>query len=185
MSQTRPLQDQPNSVGWISITLHWITAIIITALWILGRSIEFQGADAIDARRSLHVTVGLIAWLLLAGRIAWRIKHPHPRAVGQSTRIHKIARFTHYVMLGLLTIMLLSGPLLAWALSAQAGLTGIVHALHGLSANLLALLVVVHVGGALKHLMFNDDETIARIFIPRNPNRDTTSDPATSKPGLS
>ena len=185
MSQTSPLQDQPNSFGWISIALHWTTAAITTTLWILGRSIEFQTADAIDARRSLHVTVGLIFWLLLAGRIAWRIKHPHPRAVGQSDRIHTFARFTHYVMLALLAIMLSSGPLLAWALSAQAGLVGIIHALHGLSANLLALLVVVHVGGALKHLMFNDDETIARIFIPRRPNRDSTSDPVTSKPGLS
>ncbi|MBT8146708.1 MAG: cytochrome b/b6 domain-containing protein, partial [Gammaproteobacteria bacterium] len=113
MSQSNSLQDQPNSFGWISISLHWITAVIITALWILGRSIEFQAVDAIDARRTLHVTVGLIAWLVLAGRIFWRLKHPHPRAVGQSNRIHRVARFAHYLMLGLLGIMLLSGPLLA------------------------------------------------------------------------
>ena len=176
MNQTSTLQDQPNSFGWISIALHWITAVIITALWILGRSIEFQAADAIDDRRSLHVTIGLIAWLLLAGRIAWRLKHPHPRAVGQSDRIHSVARFTHYVMLGLLGLMLLSGPLLAWTLSAQSGIASFIHSVHGLCANLLALLVLIHVGGALKHLMFNDDETLARIFVPRRTGKDVASD---------
>jgi len=176
MNQTSSLQDQPDSFGWISIALHWSTAIVIVALWILGRSIEFQGADSIDARRSLHVTVGLIAWLLLAARIGWRIRYPHPRSLGQSDSIHKIARFAHYLMLGLLTVMLLSGPLLALALSGLAtrsGMASFIHSVHGVTANLLALLVLIHVGGALKHLMFNDDETIARIFIPRRQDRES------------
>jgi len=181
MNQFSSLQDQPNSFGWISIALHWITAVIITALWVLGRSIEFQAADAVDTRRSLHVTIGLIVWLLLAARIAWRLRHPHPRAAGQSNRIHSIARLTHYLLLFLLAIMLLSGPLLAWSLSGvsgQSGMAGVFHSAHGTIANLLALLVVIHVGGALKHLMFNDDETIARIFLPRRKDRKTPDHPA-------
>ena len=176
MNQASSLQDQPNSFGWISIALHWITAAVITALWILGRSIEFQAADAIDTRRSLHVTVGLIAWLLLAGRIAWRLRRPHPRATGQSDWTHTVARLTHYVMLGCLGIMLLTGPLLAWALSGQTALAAYAHLVHGTIANLLALLVLIHVGGALKHLMFNDDETIARIFVPRRQQQDAPGD---------
>lgn len=171
MSQRSSFQDQPNSFGWVSIALHWTTAVVITTLWILGKSIEFQAADAIDDRRSLHVTLGLLAWLLLAIRIGWRVRYPHPRAVGQSDSIHSIARFAHYLMLGLLAVMLLSGPMLAWSLSAlsgQSGMAAIAHLVHGTAANLLALLVLIHIGGALKHLMFNDDETIARIFIPRS-----------------
>jgi cytochrome b561 len=178
MNQESTLQDQPNSFGWISIGLHWLTAVVIIALWVLGRSIEFQPPDAIDARRSMHVTLGLLAWLLLAGRIGWRIRHPHPRAVGQSDRIHTIARVTHYVMLGLLGIMLLSGPLLAWTLTGQPGAASITHTVHGVTANLLAILVLIHVGGALKHLMFNDDETMARIFVPRNRQQEASDPPA-------
>ncbi|MEZ5490395.1 MAG: cytochrome b/b6 domain-containing protein [Gammaproteobacteria bacterium] len=159
--------DQPDSFGWISIALHWLTAAVIIALWFLGKSIEFQAADQLAERRSLHVTLGLVAWLLLAARIFWRLRHAHPRARGQGKRIHQVARFTHYWMLALLSIMLLSGPLLAWTLSNLPDLAGLLHRLHALSANLLALLIVIHIAGALKHLMFNDDETVARIFIPR------------------
>jgi cytochrome b561 len=161
------LQDRPDSFGWISIALHWLTAVLITALWIIGRSIEFQAVDSIDARRSLHVTLGLAAWLLLAARIAWRLKNPHPRAFGQSELIHRVARATHYLMLMLLAIMLVSGPLLAWSSSTLPAMAAGIHSVHGAGANLLLLLVVIHVAGALKHLMFNDDETIARIFVPR------------------
>jgi len=31
----------------------------------------------------------------------------------------------------------------------------------------LAGLVLLHVAAAMKHLMFHDDETIARIFVPK------------------
>ncbi len=172
MSQGSSLKDQPDSFGWISISLHWLAAIILVVLWVLGRSIEFQPPDAIDTRRSLHVTLGLLAWLLLAGRIGWRIKHVHPRAVGQSDRTHAIARTTHYLMLALLAIMLLSGPLLALTLAGQPNIASLTHVAHGFTANLLAILVLLHVGGALKHLMFNEDETIARIFVPRARQQD-------------
>ena len=172
MNQPNSLQDQPNSFGWISICLHWLTAIVITALWILGKSIEFQAAEAIDARRSLHITIGLIAWLLLAGRIVWRLRNAHPRATGQSALTHKLARLAHYLMLGLLALMLFSGPLLAWSFSGQSALAALMHTIHATTANLLALLVLLHVLAALKHLMFNDDETIARIFIPRRADKD-------------
>lgn len=173
MNQPNSLQDQPNSFGWISISLHWLTAIIITALWVLGKSIEFQTVETIDARRSLHVTIGLIAWLLLAARIGWRVRNSHPRATGQSDLTHRLAQLAHYLMLGLLALMLLSGPLLAWSFSGQSALAGLTHAVHATTANLLAALVLLHVLAALKHLMFNDDETIARIFVPRRTGADT------------
>lgn len=167
MTTPGSLHDQPASFGWISITLHWLTAIIITVLWFLGRSIEFQPVELVSERRSLHVTLGLIAWLLLAGRIAWRIRQGHPRAHGQTELIHRVARLIHYLMLTLLSVMLLSGPLLALTLSSSPGLASLAHTVHEFSANLLLLLVLVHIAGALKHLMFNSDETLARIFVPR------------------
>lgn len=173
--------DQPDSFGWISIALHWLTAVVIITLWFLGKSIEFQSADQLADRRSLHVTLGLIAWLLLAVRIFWRLRHSHPRARGQSTRIHQLARFTHYWMLTLLGVMLMSGPLLAWTLSYQPGIAGVIHRVHALSANLLALLIVIHIAGALKHLMFNDDETVARIFVPRRQVRQVADTPNTNQ----
>lgn len=161
--------DQPDSFGWFSIGLHWFTAVAVTLIWFVGKSITLQSGAAVDERRILHVTMGLMLWLPLLLRILWRFRAGHPRARGQTPRTHLIARYTHYFMLALLGLMLLSGPLLAALLPQGGTLAGLLRLVHGGCANLLALLVLLHIAAALKHLMFHDDETIARIFIPRKP----------------
>ena len=167
MNRKSTLRDQPDSFGWISIGLHWSSAVAITALWVLGQSIQFLPADAADQRRDQHVLLGLTVWLLLALRIGWRLKIAHPRATGQTALTHRIARATHYLILLMLGVMLVTGPVLAFFSGGSPTLTRIALTLHSVSASVLALLVFIHVAGALKHLMFSDDETLARIFVPR------------------
>lgn len=167
MTTSRNLYDSPNSFGWISIALHWATALAVVVLWFVGKSIMWVPTEELDARRSLHIVIGLSFWLLLAGRIAWRLRVTHPRANGQSDRTHTLARAAHFLMLAALTIMLVSGPLMAWLLPERGTLASAAQAVHATTATALMVMVVLHIGGALKHLMFHDDETIARIFVPR------------------
>jgi len=167
MTKRSSLFDKPNSFGWISISLHWGAALLLTLLWFVGMSISLQSVDNIDARRSLHITLGLIAWLPLVARILWRLRVPHPHVNGQSPRTHNLARAAHYLMLAVVSIMLVSGPIMAWALPARTDLAAIALVFHSSAAKVLVLLVLLHVLAAMKHLMFSDDETIARIFVPR------------------
>lgn len=167
------LYDRPNSFGWISITLHWTTTVAIVVLWLVGQSITSQLTDEIDARRALHITLGLVAWLPLAGRIGWRLLVAHPHVRGQSRLIHRVARFTHYLILAALSVMIISGPIMAWALPDRTGIADIALVFHANAAVVLFTLVVLHVLGSLKHLMFHEDETIARIFLPRKQMKDS------------
>ncbi|GJM13521.1 MAG: cytochrome b561 [Pseudohongiella sp.] len=167
MSKPSSLLDKSNSFGWLSIGLHWFATVAIFALWFIGQSIASQSAELIDARRSLHVTLGLIAWLPLLARIVWRFKSGHPQVNGQTLLTHRLAKAAHYAMLTVLLIMLLSGPLMAWAMPERGGLAEFAFLFHSNAAKALALLVVLHIAAALKHLMFHEDETIARIFVPR------------------
>lgn len=167
MRKPSPLYDQPNSFGWISIALHWASAAALTALWFLGKSIGWQIPENIDERRALHIAFGLSVWLLLAARIVWRIREPHPKAIGQGSRTHRLAVLAHTVILINVAVMMLSGPLLAWMLPEASSVVDIVWRIHASAATSLILLVLIHVGAALKHLMFHDDETIARIFKPK------------------
>lgn len=168
MSAHRSLSDQTDSFGWISIALHWMTASIVIAMWLIGQTIAEQvSIDTVAARRQLHVTLGLASWALLAGRILWRAVTPHPRVAGQSARLHRIARSIHFLMLVLISIMLVTGPVMAW-LGAESG--ELFHALkriHGIIANVLLLLVVLHILAAIKHLMFHEDETFVRMLLPK------------------
>jgi len=172
MSYKRSLLDRKNSFGWLSIGLHWLATLAIILLWLIGQSIASQSLEQIDARRSLHVTLGLIAWLPLAARIAWRLKSGHPHVEGQTLLTHQLAKAAHYVMLLVLTAMIMSGPIMAWAMPERGDLWEAAYILHSNAAKLLVALVVLHILAALKHLMFNEDETLARIFVPRKEDRE-------------
>ena len=167
MSKPRSLLDRKNSFGWLSIGLHWFATLAIILLWFIGQSIALQSIEQIDARRSLHVTLGLIVWLPLVARIVWRFKAGHPRVNGQVLMTHRLAKAAHYVMLLLLLVMLISGPLMAWVMPERSALSEIAFSFHSFAAKALAVLVVLHILAALKHLMFHEDETVARIFVPR------------------
>lgn len=173
------LCDRPDSFGWVSIALHWLTAVLVLVLWFIGKSISSQPLDEIDARRTLHITLALSVWLLLAGRVVWRLWMRHPRAKGQGLRTHKVARSIHYLMLACLTVVLVSGPVLVlspvlWEQMTWLGT--VAYLVHSNTANLFFLLIVVHILGALKHLMFHDDDTIVRMLWPKSRDRDTSLD---------
>lgn len=176
------LLDSDATFGWASIVLHWITAIIVVALWYFGKSIFNGPPEESDAMRGLHVSLAASAWLIIFARSIWRLRSGHPRAKGQSVRIHRIAKLAHYIMLLVLGLMLLSGPLLVWSgensisvfgwlsipspLSASEALREFAWFIHSNSSMVLLALVLLHIGGALKHLMFHSDDTIARMIWP-------------------
>ncbi len=168
------LYDRADSFGWISIALHWSTAAAVCVLWFVGESISRLPLDEMDARRDLHITLGLACWIPLVGRIVWRIIVRHPRASDQSLLTHRIARFAHFTMLFGLSAMLISGPLMAWAMPERIELFDKVFYFHALSAKLIFALVVLHILGTLKHLMFHEDDTLARMIWPR-PNKTTSN----------
>jgi cytochrome b561 len=157
---------------------------MIVVLWYLGQSISNQVPVEIDARRAMHVSLAISGWLLLLFRIIWRVRVGHPHADGQSGRIHRIARSTHFAILGTLLMMLVSGPVTIWAQAKPIRFFGLVplpvastyHPLaaelaattHAAAGMVLLILVLIHVGGALKHLMFNDDETVVRMLWPKS-----------------
>jgi cytochrome b561 len=166
MRKPHSLLDSKNSFGWLSIGLHWFATLAIILLWFIGQSIASQSVEQIDARRSLHVTLGLIAWLPLVARMLWRYKSGHPHVNGQTLLEHRLAKAAHYVMLLVLIVMLISGPLMAWAMPDRSDLSEFAFIFHSNAAQALAVLVVLHILAALKHLMFHEDETVARIFVP-------------------
>jgi cytochrome b561 len=164
--QESTLLDKPDSFGWISILVHWVTSITIIALWFIGRSITEQDSlEAVDARRSLHVTIALAAWLLLLFRIIWRARAGHPRADGQSLLIHRVARTVHYTMLVAIAAMMISGPMMI--LFDNEAVTGLALTVHAASASAILALVLIHIGGTLKHIIFHEDDTIVRMLWPK------------------
>ncbi len=181
------LYDSAEIYGWISILLHWTTTIIVIALWFIGMSILDAPSEEANEWRQLHISIAASAWLLIFFRIIWRLRSGHPHVRGQSVFIHRVARFAHYGMLSFLAVMLLSGPLLVWSSGKQISafdvlvisgpfgesetLRSFAWLLHSNASLFLFVLILLHIGGALKHLMFHTDETIIRMIWPGRQNK--------------
>ena len=183
--------DRADGYGWVSIALHWLAALLVVTLWMVGQSIEFSDPRDAPSRRALHVSIGAIAWIWLAARIGWRWRHGHPRTAGLSAMSFAVARATHVLLLITIATMLVSGPLMVWAggdaieifsavllpspFSEGASLAALARRVHGLSATVLVLLSIVHVSGALFHLMFRDDDSFVAMLWPAR-RKDSSSD---------
>ena len=175
------LSDTADGYGWISIGLHWAMGIGVVAMWFIGSSIPAaSGSDQAGSLR-LHTTLGLALYLLFWARIAWRLVKGHPGpGVKQNRAFFTIGKVVHFGLLGGLAVMLVTGPLMAWAGGVELNLFGLalpsplahdpvlferLHTVHRTTSTLVILAIVLHVAGALKHAAFDRDGTLDRILI--------------------
>lgn len=175
--------DTRNGYGWISIALHWLTAIAVLTIWFLGSSIPAQEdmASREDALR-LHTSIAICAYAFLWARIAWRFVQGHPGPLpSQSGLFFAIGKFTHYVLLIAIVCMLLSGPPMAWASGAEIhvfdwfaipppfemnmDLYNALHAVHVWCSRVIIAGTVLHLGGVYKHAAFNQDGTFGKMLV--------------------
>lgn len=176
--------DRSNSYGWISIVMHWVSAAIILSLWFIGDSINAADTSGDRfAQTHLHVSIALCAYPLLWFRIGWRLKQGHPRLDGEGPIDRWLAKINHYVLLAAVALMLLSGPMTVWAsgrelaifdwfrLSSPFGSNSDLHALslliHRTSATIIIFATLAHFLGAMKHMMFDDDDVFIRMLAPK------------------
>jgi cytochrome b561 len=107
--------DTKSGYGWISIALHWITAVTVVAMLTIG--IMSQGATIdVHARLvHLHTSIGLTVYALLWGRIVWRFVVGHPGPLPRQGRFFfAIGKYFHFTLLPAIAVMVVSGPLMAW-----------------------------------------------------------------------
>ena len=177
-------KDSASNYGWISILLHWLTACIVLTLWFIADSASILDTQQEQRQQiSLHISIAVIAYLFLWLRIGWRIKSGHPRLEDQSDLDHKVAKLAHALLLLAIAMLLLTGPVMVWSGGLEIEVFGwfaipspfdrhpVLHeicaSVHGYSGLTVIVVTLVHAAGALKHLMFNDDDVFLRIFTPK------------------
>jgi cytochrome b561 len=175
------LSDTKNRYGWISITLHWVTAATVLAMWAIG-SLSQQGNGHSDpALLHLHTSIGMTAYIVLWARILWRFYAGHPGPLPrQATRLFPLAKYFHFALLLAIGIMLVSGPLMVWSggesievfslaiaspLPTSTALHNALRALHSETATFVVLGAILHVAAVFKHLVFDRDGTFDKIMI--------------------
>ncbi len=174
--------------GTVARLLHWVMALGIIVngawgLWMVGLAPSMKKINIF----ALHKSIGLTLLALALLRLAWRMIDRHPQAEPAPRWQHLAARATHVGLYGLILAIPLSGwwfnsasgyPL-QWfkrfnlpALgSHDSGLASIALAMHQYLFWLLIVVLVLHIGAALKHHYLDRDNTLARMlpFVRRRP----------------
>jgi cytochrome b561 len=166
--------------GGVAIALHWLLALMIAVTF--GVGLVMHGLPVSPARLRLfnwHKWAGIGILVLSALRLLWRLAHRPPPDLPMPAWQARLAHATH----GLLYLLFFAVPLAGWGYSSAAGFPVVwfsvlqlpdfvpvdqaladgLKALHQTLAFTLALLVVLHVAGAVKHQFVDDDGLMDRM----------------------
>ncbi|SNB67728.1 cytochrome b561 [Arboricoccus pini] len=175
-----------NGWGWPARLLHWGMALLIVAIWLLGRYMVSLPDSAMMAKfddYQLHKSLGLTAFALGVVRLLWRTLNPAPAMPPHMPGWERLAAHASHALLYVLILGIpLSGYLMAS--SSTLGIPTIYfkiwHVPHLLGPNAAAettfkwvhdqlgwLLVIVlglHVAAALKHQVIDRDDILKRML---------------------
>jgi cytochrome b561 len=164
-----------------AIALHWLMAILVFILFGLGWTMTDlpRGPDR-TFNFALHKSIGLTVFLLLICRAAWRLMHPPPpmpEEIGAGRIM--LARSAHLMFYVLLLMQPVIGylsssfsgyrtkyfgiPLPHWGWENRA-LNEFLTEIHVIGSVAIATLIVLHVLGAMSHLLSSGDHVFRRIL---------------------
>lgn len=141
------------------IAIHWSVVGLVAANWLLGQGME----GVFDAREEgetvinlgpayMHIAIGIVIFLTMIARLTARVRRPVETAAGSKHRLLALlGRINHWAFYVVLLILPLLGALAWFGGSEAAG------GLHGLLAWLLVILIALHVGGAVLHLILGEN----------------------------
>lgn len=175
------LTNTRKAYGWAAIALHWASAGGVVALYLLGERMEEAPDRAAEvAAMNLHVSVGVLLFTFLAARLLWSASQPAPDALDRNRHFRRLAKAVQALFLAMILVLLVTGPLAVWStgrgiavfdwfvLPSPIGRVPRLHELaetaHAAATKLFWPLIVLHVGGALKHLIIDRDATLRRML---------------------
>ncbi len=177
------LKNTRDSFGWVTISLHWIMAVGLIAMYFLGD--YMVGLDYYDKwykdAPEIHKGVGFIIGVLMMLRLLWNQMQEKPQHLDPNTvRMNWMASAAHYMFYLLVFVLVVSGYLISTAKGQgievfglfeipallpddkdRGELAGDIHEILGVG---FMLLVVVHALAALVHHFFMKDRTLKRMF---------------------
>ena len=169
----------------VAIALHWTIAILIISLLIAGMLMTQEWMPQRFKIYQWHKSFGITVLLLSVFRLIWRLTHKPPALPDGMKRWEVVsAKITHVGFY----VLMIGVPLFGWAMvsasllpienklfyliplpdmpgvSASEAVEARLKLFHEIGAKLIILLLVLHIGGALKHHFIAKDGTLARMI---------------------
>jgi cytochrome b561 len=177
-----PLENTAQHWGWLSKTLHWLTALLIFVQIPLGFYAESLKLSPLKMDVFVwHKSLGMLVFMLLILRLLWRIKGTIPEALESSKVQVGLARAAHGLLYGLMVLLPISGWItssaanipvkLFWLIPLPAlvgpddALKSLAAEVHEISVFVLLLILILHIGAALRHHLMLRDNVLRRMWF--------------------
>ncbi len=177
------MNNTSSKYGLVSIFLHWLSALTIIGLFALGYYMVdlTYYHEWYKTAPELHKSIGLVFFLLMVMRLAWRVTQITPSHLPSHSAVErKLGKIIHSLLYLLIFIIMISGylistadgrgiavfelfdvPALGSSIENQEDIAGLVHKW---LAYLLIALSALHALAALKHHFIDKDNTLNRII---------------------
>lgn len=128
----------------------------------------------------LHKSIGVTIFVLILFRVFWRITHKAPAMLSSYTTLErKLATGAHHLFYLLMVAIPFTGLMQAIASKYgvlwfgikilpgldNPGMREIFHEAHEISVNVIVLVLILHIAGALKHKFIDKDDTMKRMSL--------------------
>jgi len=168
------MKTEVSRYNTIARSLHWVSAIAILAMFVLG---VYEG-DMEKLARSWHKSIGIIFAVLIVFRLFWKFKSQAPKMIG-STNMVLAARCVHAALYLLLITIFVSGYLftvqygpisvfgvvdIPSIINLSKEQTHFIKEIHETSAFTLIGLALLHALAALKHHFVDKDSTLKKML---------------------
>lgn len=168
--------------------LHWLTSILVVAVlplaWI-GASLAREAPNK-AVFFTLHKSVGLTIFALVAARILWRAINPPPPEVAEPRGLALVAKASHWLLYAVFLIMPVTGYLLS-AYNGNATQYFYLFAIPGFDKNkelhelfenmhlagqwAVYLLVSLHIAATAWHVAIRRDYVLERMLPQQDPGK--------------
>lgn len=176
------LKNTESNYGLIAKILHWLSALTIIGLFILGYwmvDLTYY-SQWYKTAPMWHKSVGVLLMLTTVFRVCWKLYNRTPKAIVTHAAFEKLAsKLAHIAIYILLFSLMISGYLISTADSRgidvfnwftvpglgelfddQADLAGLIHKY---IAYTLITFSLLHAGAAIKHHLVDKDDTLKRM----------------------
>lgn len=176
-------RNRTDRYGVIHVAFHWITALTVIGLFLLGIwMVDLTYYDPwYNKAPMIHKSVGMLLIVFLTLRVFWRLSNPMPPPTEQTKPWEaRVAHIAHFIIYLLLFGILITGYLIPTATGDPVNVFNwfsipalpaivdrqetVIGQWHEVLAWVLIALVVLHAAAALKHHIFNRDETLRRML---------------------
>ena len=180
--------NDAKSYGWLTIALHWIAALGIGLMLVVGLRADFlkEASDRAGFLEAIgwHISIGATLIAFLAAQVIQYYAQKQPAPPEQPRPLQLLALTTHHLLLLAIALLIVSGPMLVWSNGRVISVWGwfaipspfaarnhdvheIAETVHAIGRYMLYGLIPLHVLGVLKHLIIDRDGVMARMLAPK------------------